>query len=55
MARQSAESAGRSLFVRLLARLEADIFPQIGSRPIMDIDAPELLEMLSGTLRNGAP
>jgi integrase len=31
----------------LLARLEADIFPQIGARPISEIDAPELL----GTLR----
>jgi len=26
----------------LLARLEADIFPQIGSRPVVEIDAPEL-------------
>jgi hypothetical protein len=25
---------------RLLARLEADILPRIGSRPIADIDAP---------------
>ena len=30
----------------LLARLEADIFREIGSRPIADIDAPELLEAL---------
>jgi integrase len=30
----------------LLARLEADIFREIGSRPISDIDAPELLEAL---------
>jgi Arm DNA-binding domain len=30
----------------LLARLEADIFPQIGSRPIAEIDAPELLDAL---------
>src|SRR3974377_794958 len=28
----------------LLARLETDIFPQIGSRPIADVDAPELLD-----------
>ena len=30
----------------ITARLEADIFPQIGSRPIAEIDAPELLEAL---------
>ena len=39
--------------MRLLARLEADIFPQIGSRPIMDIDAPELLEMLRNVEKRG--
>jgi integrase len=37
----------------LLARLEADIFPQIGSRPIVDIDAPELLEMLRNVEKRG--
>jgi integrase len=37
----------------LLARLEADVFPQIGSRPITDIDAPELLEMLRKVERRG--
>jgi integrase len=31
---------------RLEARLEADVFPQIGHRPIDAIDAPELLKML---------
>jgi len=30
----------------LLSRLETDIFLQIGSRPIAEVDAPELLEML---------
>ena len=40
--------------MRLLARLEADVFPQIGSRPIMDIDAPELLEMLRNVEKRGA-
>lgn len=30
----------------LLSRLEADIFPRIGPRPIAEIDAPELLEVL---------
>ena len=38
----------------LLARLEADIFPQIGSRPITDIDAPELLEALRKVEKRGA-
>src|SRR5439155_17598009 len=37
----------------LLARLEADIFPQIGSRPITDVDAPELLEMLRKVEKRG--
>src|SRR6516162_6129318 len=37
----------------LLARLEADVFPQIGSRPIADIDAPELLEALRKVERRG--
>ncbi len=37
----------------LLARLEADIFPQIGSRPIADIDAPELLETLRKVEKRG--
>jgi Arm DNA-binding domain len=31
---------------QILARLEADIFPQLGSRPIAEIDAPELLNTL---------
>jgi integrase len=38
----------------LLARLEADIFPQIGSRPIVEIDAPELLEALRKVQKRGA-
>jgi integrase len=37
----------------LLARLEADIFPHIGSRPIAEIDAPELLEVLRKVERRG--
>ncbi len=31
---------------QLLRRLEADIFPNLGARPIADIDAPELLSVL---------
>jgi integrase len=38
----------------LLARIEADIFPLIGSRPITDIDAPELLEALRKVEKRGA-
>jgi integrase len=37
----------------LLARLEADIFPEIGSRPICGIDAPELLETLRKVEKRG--
>jgi integrase len=37
----------------LLARLEADIFPQIGSRPVAEIDAPELLEALRNVEKRG--
>jgi integrase len=37
----------------VLARLEADIFPQIGSRPIADIGAPELLEALRKVEKRG--
>jgi integrase len=37
----------------LLARLEGDIFPQIGSRPIAEIDAPELLEALRKVEKRG--
>ncbi|MGB8900479.1 MAG: integrase arm-type DNA-binding domain-containing protein, partial [Methylocella sp.] len=37
----------------VVARLEADIFPQIGSRPIADIGAPELLEALKKVEKRG--
>jgi integrase len=37
----------------ILARLEADIFPQIGARPIAEIDAPELLDVLRKVERRG--
>jgi Arm DNA-binding domain len=37
----------------LLARLEADIFPAIGSRPIAEIGAPELLEALRQVEKRG--
>ncbi len=38
----------------LLARLQADIFPLIGSRPITEIDAPELLEAIRRVEKRGA-
>jgi len=37
----------------LLARLEADVFPHIGSRPIAEIDAPELLDVLRRVEKRG--
>ena len=39
---------------QILARLEADVFPQIGARPIANIDAPELLEALRKVEKRGA-
>ena len=38
----------------LLSRLEADIFPYIGTRPVGDIDAPELLDALREVEQRGA-
>ena len=38
---------------QILARLEADVFPEIGSRPIADIDAPELLDTLRKIEKRG--
>jgi integrase len=38
----------------LLARLEADVFPQIGSLPITDVDATELLDALRKVEKRGA-
>jgi integrase len=38
----------------LLARLDQDIFPQIGGRPIADIDAVEILNVLRTVEKRGA-
>ena len=38
----------------LRARLEADVFTQIGSRPIAGVDAPELLDALRKVEKRGA-
>ena len=40
--------------VKLLRRFELDIFPLIGKRPIKDINAPELLEVLRKIEKRGA-
>jgi integrase len=57
VAREWLENQRRRLAPRylalLLARLEADVFPQIGSRPVTVIDAPELLEMLRKVEKRG--
>jgi len=37
----------------LQARLEADVFPYLGSRPIAEIGAPELLDVLQKVERRG--
>ncbi len=39
---------------RLLARLENDIFPWLGSQPIVDINAPELLQTMRRIESRGA-
>ena len=39
--------------VQILARLEGDVFPQIGSRPIAEIDAPELLDVIRKVEQRG--
>ncbi len=38
----------------LQARLEADVFPDLGSRPIADVGAPELLDVLQKVEKRGA-
>jgi integrase len=38
----------------VLARLEADVFPAIGSRPVAEILAPELVEMVKTIEKRGA-
>ena len=39
---------------RILSRLEHDVFPALGSRPIQEIEAPEILEMLRAVEARGA-
>lgn len=39
---------------RLMSRLEADIFPRLGGRPISEIEPPELLEVIREVEKRGA-
>lgn len=39
---------------KIMRYLEKDVFPQIGSRPIADIDPPEVLDMLRNIEVRGA-
>jgi integrase len=39
---------------RVLSRIERDVFPFIGSRPITELDAPEILEVLRRVEERGA-
>ena len=38
----------------VIRRLEADVFPVIGSRPVSEIQAPELVKMMKAIQRRGA-
>jgi integrase len=38
----------------LLARLESDIFPEIGSKPVANVEAPEVLDALRKVEKRGA-
>lgn len=38
----------------VMARMEADVFPAIGTRPVVDIEAPELVRMLKKIVERGA-
>lgn len=39
---------------RVLSRMERDVFPAIGNRPISEIEAPEILDLLRAVERRGA-
>jgi hypothetical protein len=49
--RTDAWTPGTARYV--LKRLETDLFPDLGSRPIAEIDAPELLEVMRKIERRG--
>src|SRR5690606_25296389 len=39
---------------RVISRMERDVFPAIGQRPIAEIDPPEILEMIRAVEARGA-
>lgn len=39
---------------RIISRMERDVFPVIGKRPVIEIDAPEILEMIRAVEARGA-
>ena len=39
---------------RVVSRLEHDVFPALGSRPIKDLEAPDILEVIRKVERRGA-
>lgn len=49
---KSARSPRHAEYV--IRRLEADVFPVIGSRPVSEIQAPELVKMMKAIQRRGA-
>ena len=51
---QNVENWSESYSTKLLRRLEVDAFPWIGTRPIDEIDAPELLRLLRRVESRGA-
>jgi integrase len=50
----SAKVASRPIAARVLASLEKEVFPKLGHRPIAEIEAMELLEVLREIERRGA-
>lgn len=49
---KAARSDSHTVYV--LRRLEADVFPAIGTRPIAEIEAPELVAMMKAIEKRGA-
>lgn len=49
---KNAKSARHADYV--MARLKADVFPEIGARPVADIEAPEMVQMLKKIEARGA-
>ncbi|MCV2360994.1 integrase arm-type DNA-binding domain-containing protein [Paucibacter sp. TC2R-5] len=47
-------SRSDSHVAQVLRRFEADVFPAIGSRPVADIEAPELVQLVKAIAKRGA-